>query len=73
MPRSPPSIISRTSSSPSPRPAVLLEHVDVREVRERDAVARRAAEADLPLAVVEADDALPRRSAVLLARTPGAQ
>ncbi len=37
--------------------AVVGEHVDVREVRDREAVGDGAAEADLALAVVEADDA----------------
>src|SRR3954451_9728136 len=42
---------------PQPTAAVLLEDVHVREVDERSAVRRRAAEADLTVAVVEPDDA----------------
>ena len=38
--------------------AVLGQHVDVREVDERDAVAEGAREPDLPVTVVETDDAL---------------
>ncbi len=41
-----------------PAAAVLLEDVDVREVDERVAVGHGPAEADLAVAVVEADDAL---------------
>src|SRR5256885_673493 len=38
--------------------SILLEHVNVCEVHERDAVGEGAREADLPVAVVEADHAL---------------
>src|SRR3954453_22241992 len=38
-------------------PAVLAEDVDVGEVREREAVRERAAEANLALTVIESDDA----------------
>src|SRR4029079_4937724 len=41
-----------------PLPAVRREDVDVREIDERDAVRERAREAELALAVVDADDAL---------------
>ena len=60
---------------PQPAASVLLEYVDVREVDERHAVGRRAAEPDLALAVVEADD--PRRlvdqPVLRLSRAPAAQ
>jgi hypothetical protein len=39
-------------------PPVLGQHVDVGEIDERDAVRERPGEADLPLAVVDADYAL---------------
>src|SRR5205085_11479226 len=42
---------------PQAAAAVLGQHVDVREVSDRDAVRGRATEADLPVAVVEPDDA----------------
>src|SRR6185312_4488824 len=41
---------------PQSAPAVLREHVDVREVGDGEPVAERAAEADLAVAVVEPDD-----------------
>jgi hypothetical protein len=37
--------------------AVFLEHVDVSEIRERVPVRERSCEADLPVSVIETDDA----------------
>ena len=53
------STASRTSSTPSPWPRCSVEHVDVGEIRQRVPVRERPCEADLLVAVVEADD--PRR------------